>query len=99
VPVNQLPICNADIAQGTKVDKLLSRVYELTLNGWTSHMIDSDLQPYFERRNHLTIEQGIILWGIRVVVPEVLRKRILEEIHEEHLGICRMKAIARGYVW
>lgn len=47
----------------------------------------------------MSIEQGIILWGIRVVIPMALRKRIMEELHEEHLGMCRMKALARGYVW
>lgn len=95
----ELPICNTDIARATKVDPLLARVFELTLNGWPSQVNDPELQPFFERRSSLSIEQGIILWGIRVVIPMALRKRIMEELHEEHLGMCRMKALARGYVW
>lgn len=46
----------------------------------------------------MSTEQGIILLGIRLVIPMALCKRIMEELHEEHLGICRMKALARGYV-
>ena len=37
--------------------------------------------------------------GIRVLVPQRLRKRVVEMVHEGHVGIVRMKMIARGYVW
>ena len=39
------------------------------------------------------------MWGIRVVIPAVLRDRVLEVLHESHLGVVRMKTLARGYVW
>ena len=34
-----------------------------------------------------------------MVVPEVARQRILQELHEGHPGISRRKGIARGVVW
>ncbi|XP_035233382.1 uncharacterized protein K02A2.6-like [Stegodyphus dumicola] len=37
--------------------------------------------------------------GQRVVVPKKLRVKILEELHQGHLGIVKMKAIARSYVF
>ncbi|XP_060089138.1 uncharacterized protein K02A2.6-like, partial [Heteronotia binoei] len=42
---------------------------------------------------------GCILWGSRVVVPPPLRRQVLEDLHETHPGIVRMKALARSYVW
>ena len=39
----------------------------------------------------LTIEGGCVLWGIRVVVPEKLRKAVIRTVHEGHVGIVRMK--------
>ncbi|MDA8003069.1 MAG: DDE-type integrase/transposase/recombinase, partial [Alphaproteobacteria bacterium] len=39
------------------------------------------------------------LWGSRVVVPKVLCQQVLDELHESHPGVSRMKAIARGVVW
>jgi hypothetical protein len=39
------------------------------------------------------------LWGNRVVIPEKLKGRVLEELQQTHVGIVRMKAIARCYVW
>ena len=37
-------------------------------------------------------------WGNRVIIPFHLRNKILRELHENHPGIVRMKALAR-YVW
>ena len=45
------------------------------------------------------MQDGVILWGSRVVVPEVARKSVLAELHETHPGTSRMKSIARSYVW
>ena len=39
-----------------------------------------------------------MLWGIRVVVPKVLRERLLKELHHEHPGMSRMKTVARAYM-
>ena len=57
------------------------------------------LMPYYYRKDQLTTEQGCILWGFRVVIPEKFRERLLNQIHEEHPGICKMKALARCYLW
>lgn len=34
-----------------------------------------------------------------MVIPEVLRGRILEELHSGHVGIAKMKGLDRNYVW
>ena len=34
-----------------------------------------------------------------MVIPTGLRSRVLEELHDVHPGIVRMKALARSYVW
>ena len=39
------------------------------------------------------------MWGTRVIVPEKLRKCVIEELHKAHPGAVRMKALARSYVW
>ena len=40
-----------------------------------------------------------MLWGSRVVIPESLRGKVIDELHEVHPGMTRMKALARSYVW
>jgi len=39
------------------------------------------------------------MWGLRVVVPPKLRKKVLDELHSAHSGMVRMKALARMHVW
>ena len=39
------------------------------------------------------------MWGTRVVIPSKLRVPVLEELHQGHLGIVKMKGVARSLVW
>ena len=34
-----------------------------------------------------------------MVIPEKYRVRLLDDLHQEHHGICRKKSLARGYFW
>ncbi|XP_013403532.1 uncharacterized protein K02A2.6-like [Lingula anatina] len=95
----ELPVKASDISKATMKDPVLSRVYDFTLNGWPSYFKDDSLMPYFRRRNELTVDQGCILWGLRVIIPPCYRDHLIRELHEEHHGIVRMKSLARGYLW
>ena len=37
--------------------------------------------------------------GEKVVIPSKFRRQVLEELHVGHLGVCKMKSLARGFVW
>ena len=45
-------------------------------------------------REDLSMENGLITKGARLVIPSTLRSKVLEQIHEGHLGIekCMLKA-------
>ena len=58
--------------------------------------MNKDLKLFFEKRNELSICQDCLVWGPRVVIPEVLRGTLLNELH---LGIVKMKKVARSYAW
>lgn len=55
--------------------------------------------PFFRIRNELTIEDGFLLRGIRVVIPEKYRQDLLAELHVSYPGMVRMKSLARLHVW
>ncbi|CAC5415741.1 Uncharacterized protein K02A2.6 [Mytilus coruscus] len=50
-------------------------------------------------RNELTVHQGCLMWGVRVIIPSKFRSQVLGQIHEGHLGVVKMKALARSFVW
>ena len=89
-----LPVTSEAVARETRRDPTLARVYESIVKGWSVH-IDGD-KPYYERCNELTVHQECILWGIRVVIPNKLQDRVLKELHDGHLGVVKMKALARS---
>lgn len=45
------------------------------------------------------VQGGCLLWGNRVVVPAQGRGMVLQELHEAHPAVVRMKMLARSYVW
>ena len=97
-----LPIINfISISKFTVYDVTLSKVRKFILEGWPNSIRKEqvNLKPYFERKDELTVERGCILWGIRVVVPDKLRKDVLELLHVTHQGVVAVKAVARSYVW
>lgn len=51
------------------------------------------------RKNELSIQNGCVLWGARVVLPQPGRDSVLRQLHQCHPGVSRMKALARSYVF
>ena len=97
--VENLPVTSKQISYETRKDPLLSRVLHFVKFGWPSGLDDKQLEPFLKRQQELTVEQDCILWGMRVVVPNKYRQAMLDELHEAHVGIVRMKEIARSFVW
>ena len=81
------PISVAQIKRWMASDPILSKVSEMLLYGRTVKDTADEFQPYLRRREELSLQDGCILRGNRVMVPEVACQRILEELHEGHPGI------------
>jgi transposase InsO family protein len=87
------------LASESLADPILSRVRSFLLNGWPDSCKDTEILPYFHKRNELTVEGNCVLWARRVVIPDSLRSRVLDELHQSHPGIERMRQLARIHVW
>ena len=92
-------ITAAHIKQWTNTDPILSQVKRFLMTEWPDKLPEKQFTPYNIRRNELSLLDGCILWGTRVVVPPPGRKQVLQELHETHPGISRMKSLARCYIW
>jgi hypothetical protein len=46
---------------------------EQVKNGWKEGNHDELLKPFYNRKSEITLHQGCLLWGIRVIVPTKLR--------------------------
>jgi hypothetical protein len=89
----------ATIKAQTFRDPVYSQVLNYCRRGWPDRCPSEDLRPFFQVRAELSLQDGCLLRGCRVIVPTKSQEVILEELHEMHPGVCRMKALARNYVW
>jgi len=92
------PLTATQVKAMTQRDPVLSQVYSYVLRGWPS-TVDPSFNPYSSRRCELTVCSGCILWGNRVIIPKAGCQTILDELHDSHQGISRMKERARMVVW
>ncbi|KMQ87799.1 hypothetical protein RF55_12828 [Lasius niger] len=67
-------------------------------NTWPSQM-EENLKPFYTRKNELNTDQCILMWGYRVVLPEKIKSTMLNQIHENHFEITKLKQLARSYFW
>lgn len=96
---DSVPISFKEIAHETKKDLLLTKIYGYVLFGWPPKASCEEEKPYFFRKQELSIDLGCILYNYRVVVPLKLQSAVLKEIHLGHLGMNKMKNIARSYIY
>ena len=96
-PCGDIPLSAEDVAKATTYDSLLTSLIRYVQHSWPQH--DDCFAPYFRVRHELSIEQGVLLWNNRVIIPLVLRQALLQELHSCHVGTNRRKPAARSYFW
>ena len=79
-------VSSAQIRTWTDQDPLLSKVKRWILSGWPDPDLSEDkkLKPYLRRRYKLSVQDGCVLWGSRVVVPPKEETKVLQMLHEAH---------------
>lgn len=83
-----------------KFDNVLSKILNFVRSDWPNYAKKDNLfKPYFDLRNQLTIEDEVLLWNNRVVIPNNLRKSMLLQLHSSHMGVVKMKSIARSFFY
>ena len=88
----------AQIREWSAKDSVMATVIRYVQFGWPDKVSDT-LSAYYSRREELSLQEGCLLWGSRVVVPPKGRPLLLKVLHSGHPGVCSMKRLARGYLW
>ncbi|XP_060810048.1 uncharacterized protein K02A2.6-like [Amyelois transitella] len=94
-----LPIDFIDVAKETQKDTVLCKVLGYLMFGWPSSPTCDEEKVFFARKQDLFADRGCIIYKYRVVIPFKLRSQVLKEVHSGHLGMNKMKNIARNYVY
>lgn len=72
----------------THNDIYLSTLYSLILHGWPTDRskLSPQLRQYWNYRDELSVNEGIIYKGHHILIPRSMQKEMLEKIHSNHLG-------------
>ena len=94
-----LPLSAKTVANYTRKDPILAKVLHFVMNGWPStwpHNQDkNNVRTYLNAQTEITSKDGVLLRDSRVIIPTALRARVLNMLHLTHIGIVRMKSLAR----
>ena len=96
--LDESPVTAKHIRVWTRRDQVLSKIQQFVERGWPQHP-DKSLSAYSAKKNELSLYQGCVMWGARVIIPSRGRNAVLQQLHEGHPGMTRMKSLARMFVW
>jgi hypothetical protein len=89
------------VAKETGKDPLFIKLLDLTIRGWvvTGADVSPELKPFYNRREHLSVINGVLLYKNRIIVPPSLRKILLNQVHWAHFGEVKTLALAKQHVF
>ncbi|XP_055613887.1 uncharacterized protein K02A2.6-like [Uranotaenia lowii] len=93
--IETLPLTTSELSQATADDKSVSTL----IQGLKYGKIVDAKDRFGVDQTEFSLQKGCLLRGIRVYIPDVLRQRVLQELHSTHFGVTRTKSLARGYCW
>lgn len=74
----------------------MAKVLTYRKKGWPKVCkTDGELKHYWKLRNEIMINNELLYYETRILVPKSLRKYIIYQLHETHLGITKTKARAK----
>ena len=90
-----------EVLQETNKDPELQALKHAIFTGWPvkRSQIPVSLHPYWNFRDELTIESGILMKNSKVLIPETLKQKYLRQIHQGHQRIKACRSRAREFVF
>ena len=76
-------------------DPVTSAVIKYCRFGWPEkHRLQSELRVYWSLRGELTVYDGLLFFGKRLVIPQALQEETRQSLHQGHQGIqrCQLRA-------
>ena len=97
-PWNTLPVSVKDVAKVTREDRVYGKLLQSVRAGQLDNG-DGNLKQFVSIFQDLHIEQDVIFFGSRIVIPTALQDKLLQELHQTHMSAVKMKETSRRYFW
>ena len=99
--LNASPTRVRQIQEDTAKDPNLTSLRSIISHGWPDKRSEClpHLHGYWNYRDELTVSDGLILKGTRIVIPKSLQSEVLKQIHYAHQGSEKCNLRAKGSVF
>ena len=89
-----------EIQEAQEADEICQKLHQYCKNGWPHRQsVAGAVQPYLSAASKISVNNGLLLKGNRIIIPSVLRLDILDKLHSGHQGISKCRERARQAVW
>ena len=88
----------SDLRYHAAQDPAYQQLRKIILDQQRSQLQES-CRCYWNAREHLSIDDNLIVHGCRLLIPTVMRRQVLMNLHESHQGSLRTKQRARLTVY
>lgn len=61
--------------------------------------MSGNTQIFVKLKNDITLEDGLLFYNERVIIPKSMRKLIIQQLHEPHFGITKTIERAKSSVY
>ena len=86
-----------DLRKQAEEDSEYQQLRQYILNGFPDYrsQLPDEYKQYWSVCNQLALDDNLIVYGCRVLIPSMMRRHILQQLHESHQGSVRTKQRAR----
>ena len=90
-----------EMQEHTNNDEDLHVLKEIILHGWpeTPRQVPKSIRQYWSCRNELSLEDGLIMFGERIIIPQTKREEVLQKLHYGHQGVSKCQLRAKSCVF
>ncbi|CAI6357006.1 unnamed protein product [Macrosiphum euphorbiae] len=90
-----------EFKKATSEDIVLSKILQYLKKGWPAKIEDwGEIRHFHKIRSELVCEKDLIYYGCCLVVPQIMRKYIVNKLHETHLGTTKtIKKSKQIFFW
>lgn len=90
-----------EVRKAAEEDEVAQLLLHTVRSGFPDRKSDlpPELRAYWTVHDQLAVDDGLVVYGRRLVIPAALRRRVLRELHASHLGKEKTKQRARQIVY
>ncbi|XP_055308187.1 uncharacterized protein K02A2.6-like [Sitodiplosis mosellana] len=90
-----------ELQQETNNDEILKQIKEYCKFGWPNNKdkCDPSTRYFYRLRSDILLEDEILFYKQRIIIPKSMRKEILHQLHKPHFGINKTLKRAQNSVF